>query len=68
MELSGTRLYAVEQCPGVPDGPGGGSFVRWYDTVTGTTGRLEDDPDYPFVPGPTGIVHDAMGATLYYIY
>ncbi|APR88574.1 hypothetical protein A7982_13923 [Minicystis rosea] len=68
IELVGTRLHAVDRCLDTgPDGAQGGSFVRTYDIETGTTGYLEDEPDYPFVPGPTGIAHDAGGQTIFYI-
>ncbi|APR79944.1 Hypothetical protein A7982_05291 [Minicystis rosea] len=68
IEVVGTQVYVTAEClPPIPDGPSQG-FVRSYDTVTGTTGFLEDDPDYPFVPGPTGILHDATGETLFLIY
>ena len=30
-------------------------------------GPLEQDPGYPFVPGPTGFAHDASGDTLYHV-
>lgn len=68
MTFAGTRLYVLEECPPLaPDQGFSGSFVRWYDTVTGVTGYLEEEPGYPFVPGPTGFAHDATGTTLYYV-
>lgn len=68
LERIGTTLYVVDECPTlIPDGPSEGSFVRTYDLVTGKTGYLEDEPGYPFVPGPTGLAHDAAGETLFYI-
>jgi hypothetical protein len=69
MTFVGSRLYVLDTCPFITGGEAphpSGSFERSYDTVTGATGYLEEEPGYPFVPGPTGFAHDAAGDTLYY--
>jgi hypothetical protein len=68
MSFVGSRLYLTDACPSpAPCAGPGGVFHPWYDTATGVTGYLEQDPGYPFVPGPTGFAHDASGDTLYYV-